>query len=173
MRRRSESKDRRSIERRDGAPGGAAPTPTGAEASPASRRGRSQGSAKAGLANPLAPPGAPSLLWGERKKGKDAPASINRGRRSFACAAESTSFRIESRERGLGDHDILLDARAAGRDRADHLAIEGNRKATWHVGEVAHAHRHADRVFLRRVAGWHPLRGGCNRFSLRRDDREM
>src|SRR4051794_39571761 len=40
---------------RGGAPGGAAPTPTGAEASPASRWGRSQGSAKAGLAKPLAP----------------------------------------------------------------------------------------------------------------------
>jgi len=55
----------------NGAPGGAAPTPTGAEASPASRRGRSQGFAKAGLATPLAPPGAPLPRFGEgRKRGK-------------------------------------------------------------------------------------------------------
>src|SRR3954462_12483684 len=43
------------------------------------RRGRSQGSAKGGLANLLAPPGAPSPAAAGRKKGKDAPASIKTG----------------------------------------------------------------------------------------------
>src|SRR5215204_6564156 len=73
MRRPEVSKSGAPVWRRGGAPGGAAPTPTGAEASPASRRGRSQGSAKAGLANPLAPPGAPLPTpkgEGERKRGE-------------------------------------------------------------------------------------------------------
>src|SRR3954453_10303875 len=77
--RRSEGKwERRSIERRDGVPGGAAPTPTGREASPASRWGRSQGSAKAGLANPLAPPGAPFPRLEGKGKGTGLPGALKK-----------------------------------------------------------------------------------------------
>src|SRR3954465_11970438 len=89
-----------------GAPGGAAPTPTGAEASPVSRRGRSQGSAKGGLANLLAPPGAPSPRFEGKEKGETARSC----RQNRASGAMPQSLSPLLRQRHAGDD--LEDARA-------------------------------------------------------------
>src|SRR3954462_8543618 len=91
MRRRLMSRERRSIERRWFWPipgesgigwwsaGRRRPHTNGGGGLTSLRRGRSQGSAKGGLANLPAPPGAPSPAAAGRKKGKHAPASIKAG----------------------------------------------------------------------------------------------
>src|SRR5829696_3553692 len=124
MRCRSESRVRRSIERRDAgryrtrsgigwwsAGRGAAPTPKGAEASPASPAAPTAGSAKGGLANPLAPPGAPSLDLSERKKGNGAPAPQTTGPAKLSSLPlnfVTSRFYIECRQCCFGNKHVLL-----------------------------------------------------------------
>jgi hypothetical protein len=43
----------------------------------------------------------------------------------------------------------LLDLRPAGSDSADHFAADLHREAAGHVGEIANAHRHRQRVLFR------------------------
>ena len=54
-----------------------------------------------------------------------------------------SGYKLERRQRRFRDFDILLDLGAAGGDRADDFAADLDRKAARHIGEVAHAHRHA------------------------------
>jgi hypothetical protein len=62
---------------------------------------------------------------------------------------------------------------AARRPGADDLAVDADGEAAGHVGEIAHARRHAERVLLGHVAGRLALRGRGDRLALRGDDREV
>jgi len=76
------------------------------------RRGRSQGSAKAGLANPLAPPGAPlphPEREGERKKGEGRA----RVHKNGACGALAFLF-ARHLSRRLTTTNILRITESAG-----------------------------------------------------------
>src|SRR5262249_43815827 len=88
-------------------------------------------------------------------------------------AMTSWAWLTYRRQRRLCHHHVLLDLGAASGDGADHLALNHDRKATRHVGEVAHAHAHAQRVLFRRIAGREALGGGGDRFPLRGDNRKV
>ncbi len=92
------------------------------------------------------------------------------------CGGNEKSLRsgnAQGRKRSLRHHHVLLDLGPARRDRADHLAINRDREPAGHVGEVAHAHRHTQRVLLRGVASRLLLRRRGDGLALRSDDREM
>jgi aerobic carbon-monoxide dehydrogenase small subunit len=82
-------------------------------------------------------------------------------------------LQIQRRQSRLRDFHILLDLRPAGGNGADDFAADLDRKAARHIGKIAHPHRHAQRVLLRRITGRQPLRGRGDGLALRGDDGEM
>src|SRR6516165_4674148 len=116
--------------------------------------------------------GAPAIRTSSRRCARRAtrcggPANV--GELRFA----NPPYRFSAASAAFATSDVLLDLGAARGDRADHLALDLDWKSARDIGEVAHAHRHGECVFFRRVAGRQALRGGGNRLALHGDDREM